>query len=249
MSSIWRMHVWCFAAGGHGWTRVDSMLDVHAMRAQRTFFLNSGVTDNPAVPFPSSALAGIFMVRPADTVKIKLALSDADSRQLRETGDSDAFFKDYFAAGQVEWTPRIFDQGDSLLQAMYWHRSTAAEPSRPDGDGVSLLAQHRWSRKTTAFLRYSYSSRAVTTVRQMVATGGGISPFPDGRPDLVGLSLAWGQPSVSAARDQYVIEAFYRVQLTPELQLTPDIQLIIAPSFNPDQDLIAVFGLRARLIF
>jgi porin len=224
------------------------MLDVHTMRPQRVFFLNSGVTDNPAVPFPSSALAGILMVRPAETVKIKFALSDADSRQLRETGDSDRFFKDYFAAAQVGWTPRVFDRGESLLQAMYWHRSSAADPTRPDGDGVSLLAQRRWEGNGTAFLRYSYSSSEVTAVSHMVATGGGISPFPQGRPDLAGLSLAWGQPSVAGLRDQYVIEAFYRLQLTPEFQLTPDVQFIVDPSFNTAQDLIVVFGLRARLI-
>jgi len=82
----------------------------------------------------------------------------------------------------------------------------------------------------------------------MVATGGGVSPFPNGRPDLAGLSLAWGQPSVSGIRDQYVVEAFYRLQLTPELQLTPDIEFIVNPSFNPTEDLIVVFGLRARLV-
>ena len=63
------------------------------------------------------------------------------------------------------------------------------------------------------------------------------------------LGLAWGHPQDSTLRDQYVAEAFYRMYLTPQIHLTPDFQLIINPSLNPDEDVVAVFGLRLRVLF
>jgi porin len=54
---------------------------------------------------------------------------------------------------------------------------------------------------------------------------------------------------VRTLRDQYVLESFYRIQLTSEIQLTPDIQFIFNPSLNQTEDLIVVVGGRARFSF
>jgi len=39
------------------------------------------------------------------------------------------------------------------------------------------------------------------------------------------------------------------MQLLENLQLNPSIQLLINPALNPDEDVIGVLGLRARLTF
>ena len=64
-----------------------------------------------------------------------------------------------------------------------------------------------------------------------------------------GLALSYGKPSANGLRDQYSSELYYRMQLTRWLALTPSIQLIANPSANPDQELLALFGIRARLDF
>ena len=46
-----------------GQTRVDNMLDVHALRSHRHFFLNTAFSDNPAVAFPSFGLAGAIRLQ------------------------------------------------------------------------------------------------------------------------------------------------------------------------------------------
>jgi porin len=51
------------------------------------------------------------------------------------------------------------------------------------------------------------------------------------------------------ARDQYTVEAYYRLQIADHLTITPDIQLIKDPATNPDDDFLWVAGLRARLSF
>ncbi|MFM1892028.1 MAG: hypothetical protein RLZ44_1105, partial [Pseudomonadota bacterium] len=70
---------------------------------------------------------------------------------------------------------------------------------------------------------------------------------------VFGLGLNWGRPNRELfgadARDQYTIEAYYRLQVAEHVAITPDIQLIKDPALNPDDDLVWVAGLRARLAF
>ena len=47
--------------------------------------------------------------------------------------------------------------------------------------------------------------------------------------------------------DQYTVEMFYRWRPFRVFTITPDIQLLVDPALNPDEDVIVVFGARARL--
>ena len=71
--------------------------------------------------------------------------------------------------------------------------------------------------------------------------------------DQICLGVNWGRPSEETyrpdAEDQYNIELFYRQQLGRLLAVTPDVQLLFNPADNPEENAIAVFGLRARLSF
>ncbi len=45
------------------------------------------------------------------------------------------------------------------------------------------------------------------------------------------------------------MEAFYRLQLTQGFRVTPSVQLLFDPALNPDDDFIAVFGMRGVMSF
>ena len=63
--------------------------------------------------------------------------------------------------------------------------------------------------------------------------------------DLVGVGFVWSQPSATTKtvyhNDEYVLETFYTLQLTPLSQLQPDLQLVWNPAFNPDPGPAVVF--------
>ena len=65
----------------------------------------------------------------------------------------------------------------------------------------------------------------------------------------MGLGLSYGKPSAKGLDDQFTAELYYKMQFTKRLALTPAAQLIVNPSANPDEDVLAVFGIRARLDF
>ena len=75
----------------------------------------------------------------------------------------------------------------------------------------------------------------------------GLDPFFDDQEYSTHIELGW----VSSFDRRY----FDNIHLTAwhvdksEKAQAPDVQLIINPASNPDQDLKAVFGLRARLTF
>ena len=55
--------------------------------------------------------------------------------------------------------------------------------------------------------------------------------------DLLGVGLVWSQPSATTKtiyhNNEYLLEAFYALQLTPLMKLQPDIQYVWDPAFNP----------------
>ncbi len=84
-----------------------------------------------------------------------------------------------------------------------------------------------------------------------VSAGFGFQDQPGG--NLLGVGLNWGKPNPDTIPldldDQWTSEIFYRVQLTENFQITPSVQLLVDPALNPDEDFIALFGLRARASF
>lgn len=48
---------------------------------------------------------------------------------------------------------------------------------------------------------------------------------------------------------QYVVEAHYRFRATKIVAITPICQMLIQPASNPDEDVIALFGIRGRVNF
>lgn len=231
-----------------GWSRVDNMFDAYAFRNQRLFFINSAFSDNPGVAFPAFGPTALVGYSPIENVNITIGAGSSDFLQLESFGNL-LRREDWFSAGQIAWNPQIFSEGSSLLQAMYWYGRAAPDAQTPDGEGVSLVAQHRTPQDTTVFARYAYSASTATIAQHMASTGVGLTPFDQRDDDIFGLAFAYGRPSVRSLRDQYVLESFYRIQLTSEIQLTPDIQFIFNPSLNPSEDLIVVVGGRARFTF
>ena len=81
--------------------------------------------------------------------------------------------------------------------------------------------------------------------------GGGIGYHRSERGELFGAGLNWSRPSESSfgpgLDEQYTAEVFYRIQFSDNVAITPDLQMIVNPALAPDEDLIWVLGLRARL--
>ena len=65
----------------------------------------------------------------------------------------------------------------------------------------------------------------------------------------MGFGFAWGQARKDSQQDQYNLELFYRVQVTPRTNLTPDVQVVVNPSEDKSRGSIWLLSLRIRTVF
>ena len=221
-------------------------LDVYAAINPLTSFVNFQFSTNPTIPVPDQGLGIAFGMMVTENIYFIAGLADANGNATR--AGFDTFFDDreYLTSLEVGWTPsferRFFDK----FSLMAWHQDARQTAGVPEGWGIVGTAEWFIKDKFLPFLRAGWADGGAGLLRAAISTGVGIYIKTRG---LVGVGIGWGDPSDSTARQQYTIEAFYRLQLAQNLALTPDFQVIIDPANNPAQDVIFLFALRLRITF
>ena len=102
----------------------------------------------------------------------------------------------------------------------------------------------------TPFVRYGYAdvnSRGPTPVKHMANVGLVIDGIFGQDRDRIGVGFTWSDPADRTLSEQRTIDAYYRVQITPEIAISPVVQAIINPVRNPDRGTVFVWGFRARI--
>ena len=91
-------------------------------------------------------------------------------------------------------------------------------------------------------------SQSVAPIRQSATVGVGFMDPSDYHSEMLGVGFVWADLSGAGLRDESIVEAFFRFQLTRMVQLSPDLQLVINPA-GSDEDVVAVFGIRLQATF
>jgi len=61
------------------------------------------------------------------------------------------------------------------------------------------------------------------------------------------VGCTWSDPADRRLDHQGATDAYYRVQLMPDIQAGPSQEVIFDPVRNPDEDRIYVWGFRTRI--
>jgi len=227
--------------------------DFFYFKNPKTDYLNANFAMNPTIAWPSFGLGAAAEARPWEQIYVLAGIHDANGAPTH--AGFDTFFEDreYFVTGEVGWDPGYMVDGQINpmapdVHAAFWHTDARKAAGRPEGWGASLTGQKAFGR-VVPFARYGYSEGGAAMLEHLAMVGVNWLQAFNYRQDVVGLAVSYGRPSGNGLRDQYTTELYYRTQLTRRLAITPSVQLIANPSANPDQDLLAVFGIRARLDF
>jgi porin len=220
-------------------------LDLYGLVSPWLHFTNLAFLTSPSIPAPSQGLGAALGVWLTDHVYAIGGFSDPTADPTRPFED---VFADgaFFTHGEIGWTS---GRGRLLLDNFHvtgWHVDAIPESGVRAGWGLAFSASWVFGDRWMPFLRGGYSDDGGAPLEGTVA-GGLAVLFREA--DLLGVGLSWGRPQASDARDQFTTELFYRIQLLPSFALTPDVQLIVDPSFDGGEDVVAVFGIRARLAF
>ena len=231
--------------------KVDSALIYDGGRyvSQNLAFLSGAFSDSPAMSFPAAGLGIAAAAFPNDWLSVTVGMHDANARRT-QVGFNSIDKTDFFYAGEIGITPGFGTEREGAYHITGWRSESASKLNQRSGEGFQIHAEQQLGPggKIVPFVRYGWSSGGITGTKQYAAIGIGLEDPLGRRNDLVGFGFGWGAPKRSG-RDQYTLEAFYRVRVTPILSLTPDAQVILNPSEDRGRDTIWLFSLRARTVF
>ena len=152
------------------------------------------------------------------------------------------------AAVELALTPTIGELGPGTWRATYYHHDETTKTGS-SGYAYAVSIDQALGERYAAFFRYARAERQLQRLRTQLATGVMFLAPVGSAHDLAGIAFSWAQPSSTApddVRDQYAIEAMWRLQLTRRIQLTPDFQFIWDPATGGERFRF-VSGLRLRI--
>jgi porin len=220
-------------------------LDVYGLINPLTAFQNFAFSTNPTIAIPDQGLgaaAGAFL---GDHVYAVAGIADANGSPTRLGFDTFFDDREYFTHLELGWTSSFEQRYLDNVHLTAWHVDARRDAGVPSSWGLTFSAATFLDERWMPFLRAGWSDGDAPLLNATVAAGLGY--YMAGRRDLMGFGFSWGRPAAGGLRDQYTLELFYRLQLTQHIAVTPDVQLIADPALSPEDDWIAVFGLRLRL--
>jgi porin len=236
-----------------GFLDTSDYVDAFAMGSPWQHFMNFAFsTGSATIGLPNDATLGIAGgVMLTDNLYAIAGITDANAVSTDPFEGLHTAFKDgdYFTSLELGWTSAkerlIFDN----VHATLWHTDGSESLVVAPGWGVAFSATTYIDDQLLLFLRGGYADGGGSLLGSSVSVGFGYQPVAGSH--LLGVGLNWGKPNETTfapnLNDQWTAEAFYRIQVTEHLAITPDVQVIFNPALNPAEDIIGVFGLRARL--
>ena len=211
-------------------------------------FFSTPLSANPTRTLPSQGPMASADFTLAKGVVVETSVADA-------SGDGNLNFSRVFDKGRLAYAGALKlenplkDVGSGLYKFSYYKvdstgiRGTSSFQSATQG--LSIQVDQDFG-DLGVFAKYSRAFQRKGTFVQF-ASAGIVWTKPFGHDeDWLGLGFGWVDPTAPTSNDEYVAEAFYRLQLTPFVQVTPAAMLVMNPSSNPDTNTEAVFSLRAR---
>jgi porin len=233
-----------------------SAYDFFPMKNFRTDFVDGIHAANVIIPLPSRGLGGYVLYRPVPSTYIRVGVHDANARTERagfnslfDEGELFVIYEVGFDPGLAERKPGRPPAGD--VHVSFWHQDDRDDENIDDGWGFVLSGSQQFGR-FLPFLRFGYAGggrKGPSPIEQMVNGGLAIDDIFGQSKDRIGIGLTWSRPTNGSLDDQGAIDAYYRVQVTPEIALTPTIQMIIDPVRNQDEDVVWILGFRSRFAF
>lgn len=215
----------------------------------------------PAVtmPFPGPGLGAAFELWPIEksTLYVVGTVNDMNFEIEEWTWGEAVSERDFFYGLEVgyNWVraPGDFDH----LHVNLFYADEPDENPRPSlpsesGWGFKVLGEKQIGR-FVGFGSYVYNTSKGGafgfTLADHSATAGLAVLKPLGLRGEVGLGGSWAHPENDTLDSQYGLEAYWKFLLLPSIWVTPGVQMIFEPTFNPQEDVITIGQIKARLFF
>ena len=220
----------------------------------RTDFVDFNHVTNAVIPLPGNGLGAFAVYRPRPDIMLRLGAHDANA-DVQESGFDTYEKGELFKIVEVGYDTGLMPRLDPArppfghIHVSLWHQDERDEAGVDDGKGIGVSAVQRFGRYTP-FVRWGYAdggANGPTAVEYMANAGLVIDGIFGQVNDRIGIGYTWANPADSALDDQKEIDAFYRVQLIPEIQIGPTFSVVFDPVRNSDDDRVYTWGFRTRI--
>lgn len=243
-----------------GQQNVGQIYDFFRFKDLRVAFSGTPFTAPAAAqPFPGPGLGGAFEAWPIEdsTLYVVGTVNDMNFEIEKWTWDDAIREADFFYGLEVGYNwARAPGDFDHLHLNLFYADKPAENPlpifPSESGGGFKVLGEKQMGR-FVGFGSYTYNTAKGgafgATFARHLATAGLSVLKPFGMRGEIGLGTSWAQPFNDALRDQYGVEAYWKILLLPSLWVTPGVQVIFDPSFNPQESSTVIGQIKARLFF
>ena len=230
-------------------------VDAFALASPWLHFMNFGFsTGSAAIGLPNDAAVGIaYGSMVTDNMYMIAGITDTNGDPSDPLSGFDNFFSDneYFTSIEIGWTSShqriIFDN----THVTVWHKDKQVVAGVNSGWGLAFSYSRYLDDNFMPFVRGAYADDGGSLLQKSLSIGMGYQTVAFS--GLLGVGLNWGEPNedtfAAGLKDQYAIEAFYRVPVGDRFAVTADTQLIKDPALNPTESTIWMFNVRARFAF
>jgi len=238
--------------------------DFFRFKDARTSFTASPFALHESIPAPGPGQGISFEWWPREGSELYVVGTLNDMNGAAQRMGFDTFFEkgQFFYGLEVGYfwrrSPSDFDHVHFDL--FYADEKDTAPDILPNeaGWGLKLLGSKQWGR-IVGFGSYTYNEAeggglSLSFGRHTVTAGGAFLK-PLGIRGELGLGFAWMQPGANPLlgttdpRDQYGLETYWKILLTPDLWVTPGVQFIFNPSRNFSTDFVAIPQIKFRVFF
>ena len=230
-----------------------SAYDFFPFKNFRTDFVDFNHATNATIPLPDYGLGALVRYKPAQDMRLTVGIHDANADA--EKSGTDTYDGELFTYVEIAFdrNPAARMPGrppSHYAHVSFWHQDELEDAGVEDGWGVGFTGVRRIGRYSP-YLRLGYADvddvGGPTSVESMFNIGVAIDEIFGQARDRIVIGYTLAEPANGALDDQHAIDAYYRVQLTPEIQIGPTIHFVIDPVSNPDEDEVLVGGMRLRL--
>lgn len=239
----------------------QATINMFRFKDARTGFTASPLAFSETIPYPAFGAGLSFRWRPIPALYVNGVLNDMNGNPGQgQLNWSRISSKQLFVGVEAGYQWRRANGEYDQLSLLVFHagtRSIFSPNTTPNkaGGGFKILGEKQWG-QVVGFANYTYNT----------AQGGGISTTFSGDTAVAGVAYLrpfgirgevavagmWSQPFKnifpgSGQRDQYGLETYWNVAVTPNSTVGPGIQFIVDPSFNPRSNFIAVPSLKFRV--
>jgi porin len=237
-----------------GFVDVTDYVDVYMLASPWTGYFNFAFsTGSASIPVPNEGLGLALGGYLNDNFYVIAGFADSNSDPAKPGDGFDTFFNDreYFKHVELGWNATRETAFLNNVHLTLWQADKRVAAATPDGWGANISFSRSVNEHWMPFIRAGYAKDGGSLLEKSLTAGFAYQAVSGA--NQLGFAYNWGVPNESSwgpdLDNQHTLEVFYRIQLWKEIAITPDIQYIMNPALNPDDDLLWVFGLRARLAF